>query len=70
MEEKVVALERQVKRQQKSIYVLFVIVILLEITLISKGYKYTRVLGLVADKLGIVYEQGVQINHLLVNLID
>lgn len=70
MEEKVVALEKQVKRQQKSIRALFVIAILLEIAFISKGYQYTKVLGLVADKLEIVYKQGAQINHLIGDLID
>ena len=70
MEEKVAYLEKQIKRQQKSIRILFVIAILLEITLISKGYQYTKVLGLVADKLEIVYKQGAQINHLVGDLID
>ena len=70
MEEKVAYLEKQIKRQQKSIRVLFVIAILLEIAFISKGYHYTKVLGLVVDKLEIVYKQGAEINHLVGDLID
>ena len=70
MEEKVAYLEKQIKKQQKRIRVLFVIAILLEIAFISKGYYYTKVLGLVVDKLEIVYKQGAEINHLVGDLID
>lgn len=70
MEEKIITLERQVKRQQKSIYVLFVVVILFQIILISKGYKEKMFLKQVSDQLEIIYEQKVQINHLVENLID
>ena len=70
MEEKIITLERQVKRQQKSIYVLFVVAILFQIILISKGYKEKMFLKQVSDKLEIIYEQKVQINHLVENLID
>lgn len=70
MEEKVAYLEKQIKMQQKSIRILFVIAILLEIAFISKGYQYTKVLGLVVDKLEIIYEQGAEINHLVGDLID
>ena len=70
MEEKIITLERQVKRQQKSIYVLFVVVILFQIILISKGYKEKMFLKQVSDQLEIIYEQKVQINHLVESLID
>lgn len=70
MDEKIITLERQVKRQQKSIYVLFVVVILFQIILISKGYKEKMFLKQVSDQLEIIYEQKVQINHLVENLID
>lgn len=70
MEEKIITLERQVKRQQKSIYVLFVVAILFQIISISKGYKEKMFLKSVSDKLEIIYEQKVQINHLVESLID
>lgn len=70
MEEKIITLERQVKRQQKSIYVLFVAVILFQIILISKGYKEKIFLKSVSEKLQIIYEQTIQINHLTKTLID
>lgn len=70
MDEKIITLERQVKRQQKSIYVLFVVAILFQVILISKAYKEKVFLKSVSDKLEIIYEQKVQINHLVENLID
>lgn len=70
MEEKIITLERQVKRQQKSIYVLFVVAILFQVILISKVYKEKVFLKSVSDKLEIIYEQKVQINHLVESLID
>lgn len=70
MEEKIITLERQVKRQQKSIYVLFVVAILFQVVLISKAYKEKVFLKSVSDKLEIIYEQKVQINHLVESLID
>nr|DAZ11167.1 MAG TPA: hypothetical protein [Caudoviricetes sp.] len=70
MEEKIITLERQVKRQQKSIYVLFVVAILFQVILISKAYKEKVFLKSVSDKLEIIYEQKVQINHLVESLID
>lgn len=70
MEEKIITLERQVKRQQKSIYVLLVAMILFQIIFISKSYKEKMFLKSVSDKLEIIYEQKVHMNHLLEDLID
>lgn len=68
--EKIAALEEKVQRQKRNIYVLFILVISLQIVLISKGYKEKTLLTQVSNKLEIIYEQAIQKNHLSEILTD
>lgn len=69
-EEKIAALEERAQRQQRNIYVLFILVITLQIIVISKGYKEKTFLKEVSQKLEIICEQAIQINYLAEILID